>query len=509
MPSFNLVDEKWLPVLGFDGKVEELSLLEAFAKAHEYREIYGETPIMTLALSRFLQALAIRIYGLMENNEKWFEVWNKGRFESQKAEEYFAEWRHRFDIFDKERPFYQHTEKLITNPIPYNSLLLESASANNATLFDHNFDSNNIEIRISDLARIIITAQAYSVQGGVSKPFNFSNSTMLNGVIFWINEENVFKTIMLNSAPVGIDFKSENLRWEKDSLIKSELRHPVDYADYLTWQSRRFIYEIDEIDDNTVSSTVLKIYRSMGDKIDGIFRDPLFAYRKGKKEIYPYRYMLEKALWRDSNLIFNKFTEEDGGAPKNLEWITNNIEELGYDIDYEFNLESYGIMNDQAKIVLWRKEKLPFFPNIQRDYEKTKIVNDILELADKQSSVIYFAKLELGKQILYQGKAQENEKLSSDERKDIKGYADKLGIDQNYWARLENPFYQYLDKIAKMKDEDEDEKIIDDWRNTIYRAALDSFDEATSNLNSNAKQIKAKTIARRHIYKLKENNNEE
>lgn len=505
MPSFNLVDEKWLPVLDSGGSPVELSIREALRDAHLLREIYGETPLMTLALNRFMQAIAIRIFNLTESDDDWFEVWEAGRFDPEKIDEYFEDWKDRFDLFDEERPFYQHREKLVKNSIPYGSMLLEFASANNPTLFDHNFDNKDFAVSAADLARTLVTAQAYSLQGGVSKPFNFANASMISGVVFWINERSLFKNLTLNSCPVDVEFDPDNLKWESEKLIRSELRHPKEYADYLTWQSRRFLYVLKNDNQNLdeIRKEDFEVYRCMGDKIDGYFRDPLFAFRKGKDMILPYRYRIEKSLWRDSSVVFSSFTEDEGGGPRNLDALSYNVQEMGYEEDYDFNLEAYGVINDQGKMVLWRNEKLPFFPNIKKDPSKSKLVSKILDFADKQAQFIYFAGMELGKQILYPGTTEEGRQLSKDGRAEAKNYAEDLNIETNYWPKLENLFYEALDKIAHTQNHEEFSAIVDQWLKDIFRAALDAYDTATSHLNANATQLKAVVIARRFIHKVK------
>ena len=108
--SFNLVDEKWIPCIWKnDGKQDELSLLETLTRAHEIHEVFDPSPLVTASLHRFLLAILHRNFGPASADE-WTAIWQAGRFDEKVLRDYFHKWHGRFDLSDKEHPFYQFAD---------------------------------------------------------------------------------------------------------------------------------------------------------------------------------------------------------------------------------------------------------------------------------------------------------------------------------------------------------------------------------------------------------------
>jgi len=54
--AFNLLREPWIMVLNQEGKAEEVSLLTALERAHEFRCLAGELPTQDVAVLRLILA---------------------------------------------------------------------------------------------------------------------------------------------------------------------------------------------------------------------------------------------------------------------------------------------------------------------------------------------------------------------------------------------------------------------------------------------------------------------
>ena len=75
MPEFNLVDQPWIPCLQRDGgKPQELSLRDTLIGAHEIRELFDNSPLVTVSLHRLLLAILHRNFGPASFGE-WKELW--------------------------------------------------------------------------------------------------------------------------------------------------------------------------------------------------------------------------------------------------------------------------------------------------------------------------------------------------------------------------------------------------------------------------------------------------
>ncbi|MBC7235520.1 MAG: type I-E CRISPR-associated protein Cse1/CasA, partial [Chloroflexi bacterium] len=154
--SFNLVDEKWIPCVAFDGSVEELSLRDALVQAHLYRELGGESPLVTVALYRLLLAVLHRVFG-PKDRDAWRELWLSKRWDSAALDAYLTRWQHRFDLFDEQRPFFQADHPTIL-PNPIGNLLHELCK--NDTFYDHR-TLDGVELNPAEATRHLLTAQAF------------------------------------------------------------------------------------------------------------------------------------------------------------------------------------------------------------------------------------------------------------------------------------------------------------------------------------------------------------
>jgi CRISPR system Cascade subunit CasA len=208
MPSFNLIDEPWLPCTWLaDNCCEDLSLRTTLANAHVIRELYDPSPLVTVALHRLLLAILHRNFG-PRSLAAWQVLWQRGAWDMSVLDNYFARWRHRFDLFDAERPFYQVASLPDAKHVhPAQLLPLEMASGNNPTLFDHRFDRLPVSLTPSEATRGLIARQAFSPGGGVSTPFNLSNSPLTVGYSVLALGNSLFETLLLNLHTYNSSFR--------------------------------------------------------------------------------------------------------------------------------------------------------------------------------------------------------------------------------------------------------------------------------------------------------------
>ena len=75
VPVFNLITAQWILVQQQDGLVEEVSLLDLFARAHELRGVVGEVPTQTFAITRLLLAILHRALDGPSSIDDWARLW--------------------------------------------------------------------------------------------------------------------------------------------------------------------------------------------------------------------------------------------------------------------------------------------------------------------------------------------------------------------------------------------------------------------------------------------------
>lgn len=103
-PSFNLLDDPWIAYIRLDGTHATVKLRDALVQADALWDLSGESSIVDAATYRLLLAVLHRVFG-PPDVQAWRELWKKRRWDAATIDEYLSAWRHRFDLFDSERPF--------------------------------------------------------------------------------------------------------------------------------------------------------------------------------------------------------------------------------------------------------------------------------------------------------------------------------------------------------------------------------------------------------------------
>jgi len=205
--SFDLTREPWIPVERTDGTSEEVSLRTILVDAHRFRSVYGDSPPETASLYRLLQALVLRIDGLVpEDRKDWSRQYEeRSQFDSAVVNQYFDKWQGehgRFDLLHPERPFYQVPDLPSANKNSLGWLIQDRVKGNNATLFDHSLDEQNPPIPLSKAARALTSIQLYGLSGlaGPGRP-NYREGPLVKGMMFWIRAKNLRDALLLNTPP--------------------------------------------------------------------------------------------------------------------------------------------------------------------------------------------------------------------------------------------------------------------------------------------------------------------
>ena len=165
MFEFNLVEEKWIPCVISDGTLKDASLREVLTKATEIREIVGDSPPVTIALHRLLLAILHRALNAPQNYEEWNDYWQAKSWNKEgKIDKYLDAWKHRFDLFDERRPFYQTVS--VKDSVQDGAIIqLYFQGKNNATLFDHSTTDAPKEITPAEAARFLVAFQGFDFGG--------------------------------------------------------------------------------------------------------------------------------------------------------------------------------------------------------------------------------------------------------------------------------------------------------------------------------------------------------
>ena len=531
MPSFNLIHEPWLPVLDAGTNLRavpehpvslrEVGLQEALVRAHEIREVYTDAPLETIALYRLL--LAIVIDGFLPDVDEaaWRARWKRGHFDRDVVARYFADpvREDRFDLLHPERPFYQHPTPLAKEPSPMSKLFHAEASGNNATLFGHELDQEPRPRTLAEAARGIIGAHAYSLAGlaGASRQGgrlpNFSYAPLVGGAVFWIRGRSLFEALLLNAPPDPDarlmydedDHVGRPPAWQQP-LAETPSKRPVEgYRDYLTWQARHLTL-VTEQDENGVTIAT-SVYQAQGDKDDPpVAKDPLMAMviPDKKKAAFPFGFRANRALWRDADIFFKLYKKNDSGSPSTFDWLREMAEEEGVD---QYAVDVFGLVNDQAKVELWRHERMPVFSALLSEEDSAGPLHEVtraLKFAEAQRKNLGGAVRTVADYLLAPPAPGKDERPKPD-GKAARSLVDALGAEARYWAALEPKFYVLLRDLANPAgDYDTRQTHLWAWAKDIYQTARTAFETVTSHLDQDARQLRAVAEGTRRIGRVKE-----
>lgn len=261
--EFNLLHEPWIMVMRKDGGTQEISMLELFRKASEYRSLAGELPTQDIAILRLLLAVLHAVFGRYDINgtfappkspeavlERWKALWDKGSFPMEIIEKYLLHFEERFYLFHPEHPFYQVTD--IGNATSYTAAKLNgelSESSNKTRLFAQRAGSQKLALHYSEATRWLIHVNAFDDtaakprQKGLPSPGAGWLGKL--GLITAVGE-NLFETLTLNLVLLkdGEDelWGEEAPVWENEKVKReerTEITMPDNPSGLLTLQSRR------------------------------------------------------------------------------------------------------------------------------------------------------------------------------------------------------------------------------------------------------------------------------
>jgi len=430
--------------------------------------------------------------------------------EVARLDAYFEQHREEFDLLHPTRPFLGHPAPAASGPTALAKLFHAEASGNNPTLFDHALDDAPRALAPAVVARGLVAAQAFAVGGGKSVPFYYSDAPLLAGAIFWLRGRSLYEAFLLNTPPdekariqpVGNDRPA----WEREALQPPSARRAEGYTDYLTWTSRLIHFEAEERDGQVL---VTGMRMSQGDKLDApALRDPLMAYRDGKTGLYPFKFNPDRVLWRDAAVFLRPTAKNGAGAAAALNWVANTAA-LERDADMgeaRFTLDVFGLANDKGDVLLWRHERMPFYPAVLRDPERFSRIEQALGQAEQQRNALRDALFHAAAKVLFPDKdplqknPQAPDALSENARKDAGRVRDGMDGERRYWARLEAPFYAWLGRLAVAPpDLPVLERLLAEWTRTLHREAQAAYDEATEHLDTSPRHLRARVEGRARL----------
>ena len=451
----------------------------------------------------------------------------RGQWDSDKLNRYFDEWKHRFNLFDKERPFYQvlrmqNAKGKDVEPNPVALLAHEAATGNNATLFDHSFEKAPEAYSAATAARYLITRQAFSIGFGRSDPFYLQDSTIVRGFSVLALGNNLFETLTLNLLPYNterpIPHQGEDKPvWEQNDPAKPDKDGTVvrGWLDYLTWQSRR-IHLVPE-DDGSVRYCQLQQNLKLADT--PLLLDPFKCYqRKDSQEPFqPLGLRPDRALWRDSHILFQQIGEQgtESKALTKRPEIFNHLAQIEMarrrgEIEARpgYAFAAYGFATEigkAASVIFWARERLPLPLSYLIEPQLVDELRFALGLADDVFAALHESIRALAK--LLAAPLSDDRNARQPDPNDVRNIANSFSAHEFYWARLDQPFKKLLTDLPKdFQHKSGDtaqpgDEAMTEWAGTLQRTARTALDNAINSLSGSARDLKASATAEEHFNK--------
>lgn len=336
--EFNLLYEPWIMVMCPDGEIEEVSLLEVFHRAPQWRGLAGELPTQDVAVLRLLLAVLHAVFARYDLEgtlapisspdialQRWKYLWNRESFPMDIIEKYLKHYEDRFYLFHPEYPFYQ-VPNLDKNKKSANYTvskmigeIWQSGSdpdkPQKVRLFPQRTGNKQRSICFSEATRWLLHINAFDDVSGSGK--GKGETKRLKYELGWLGQlglitavgSNLFETILLNLVFLkdgGNEcWGNEKPVWEepvKDNQGISVLL-PDNPSELLTFQSRRLLLKCD-------GDSVTGYYLLGGDYFlkENAFAEQMSVWRNAAKdseqpEYSPRRHDPARLLWRDFSAL--------------------------------------------------------------------------------------------------------------------------------------------------------------------------------------------------------------
>lgn len=496
-PSFNLIDQPWIGAVDHDDRLQEYSLRNLLVQAHALRNLHDDSPLVIAAQMRMILALLHRVYEGPRNRREWQQIWQAGRLDEERVDDYFAKWRERFDLFGDGHRFYQTLEALEENgTAPLTVLLYELASGSNATLFDHTTADTTIELTPSAAARMLLTVHLYGFCGRVSGPAYYVDGPCVRDVLFFAVGDSLFETLVLNLIEYNTERPIRHIgedkpAWEMDNPYLPARQVPFGYLDYLTWQDRsiRLVAKLTQ-DGFRVSEMVL----NPGLNLDSSFmnQDPMKHFRVDEKRGHiSLRFQENRAVWRDSVSLL-KLDSKNYQTPAVFAWLDLLVQRGTLDRSKTLRCMALGMATEAGKQVVhfYRSEYLPLPLAYFDDPNLVHMLETALTAAENVASELWKATGTLARWLLVPDE-DSNRQPNPDDVHDLRA---TMAAERRYWARLEPQFRQTVQAIPV-----DGSAALTAWFDWLRQSARDVFNQVCNGLGDDPRALKAVVRGREQL----------
>lgn len=510
MGEFNLIDEPWIPCLDPQGQCIDYGIRDTLLKAHELREICDNSPLVTVAIHRLLLAILHRALNGPDDFNTWRSFYSCSAFDKQIVCKYLETWKSGFDLFGEKKPFYQMAGLETKKPISVNRLATECASGNNATLFDHCDDEEEVNWLPAHTAKQLITCQSFALGFGKSGnaringkdeilPYS-ADAIALRGMNVWLQGKTLFDTLIINLVPINDKslppWEQNDPNKHRDKLSGKKRIKVASFGivDRLTWQSR-----LVRLLSNDVAFS--RMYFTQGRSADKSPGDPMKVYRTSKEEgISAIPLSSGKAAWRDAHSILTiPAANSNERRPECFNLVDRAYSTGTIQPERQFVAHAVGLASapkKAGKFLLWRHERMPVPVALLADINLIEQLGGLLNKAEQGAYELHARTRRMAK--LYLAPQAEEPDGRKPDDKDVAKLVERIDPRPAYWARLERHFFSLLEKLPDDWDTvNKDWKPVDQqmatnaWGKNVKSEAQRALEESIRSFGTTARAIQA------------------
>lgn len=485
MPSFNLVDKPWIPVIA-NGDEREVSLLELFVKADLIDRIVGN-PLEAAVLFRLALAILHRVNSPKTKTE-WVTVWNNPAEQFKRAAEYLNQNKGLFDLYDSERPFLQNAA------VPDSGkgtaeILYDRAQGNNPVFLDASLASEPCPISSGLAARALLVTHSFAGSGlGAINSLNENKKdTMYMGplcarLIALVETEDLRSSLLLNL--VALDqppIRTAGIPgWERPRVSKPVQSHSGGPADIYSRPTRNAKLRPSGNGDSCLGVALLMGEGVLAD--DDVQSDPLIPsyFSKNDKKFKAFRLNPNKALWRSSHTLLSPETETHRPL-RAVHQLRVLLEEGKVEIGDRLRLRTLGVAADAQGPVteLWRDEALPFTFQVLQNHSAFTRLEEAVNRAENTGESLRKGTFGFAMRYLENGDR-------APDPKDVERLLKEMAVDRTFW----NQIAAAGERLAV------EPMDIEDWLRLLRKASQVAFRTAVETLPADARRMRAEFVSR-------------
>ena len=451
-PSFNVLDEPWIPVAAPDGTKELLGIRETLRRAPELREISVVSPLEEFSVYRFLSvflmdALRPKRTSAIKNLLK------QGSFDMELIGDYISLCESEgvsFDLFDEKRPFLQNIPAEREEAKPITNIDYFLPSGNNHLHFNHERVETHF-VTAAQATRLLLALQQFCTSG-LQGPSGVNASPPYFGVV---KANTLFETLVFMLVPtqsIDIPFDEPPVIWRSSEAVvpKKEVA-ATSWLRGMLFPAR--VVRLVLPDENM---RITQVYLGAGEnyKHKDNWTDPFVSYRLLKARA-PLRPQKEKPVWRNFNDVINI----KGNQASQLVSQYIRISDSPYT-----QVTLYGVATDNAKYLDVMRHDLHFRSDIAENDKAINLIKRCIESAECLAKKV--------KECLRKGNIVP-EMVSND-------------AVNRFYGRCETAFWSLCEDSLS---EESIQSHYREWCQEISRYALDAFTEALQNVNLRGKAI--------------------